>query len=281
MLSAGTSRMISEIRDRPPVSAYIRTLDEQRMIHDVVRAALVVVREVVVIDSGSRDDTVALAGKAGARVISHAWAGSGKQKRLAEDACVYDWLVDLDADEIISPALAAEIAGLFADGEPSAGIYRTPLALVPPAGRPWKNFGLQTRHKLYDRRIVRAPDNRVWDQFEIPSGVVTGSLKEPLLHYAFEDTGQLIAKLNRNSSVRARSMPLKPAPYLALRIVFGLPLYVAKKYILQQYFRGGIYGFAIALMSGYGRWLRDVKMWERRYREREKAAKGEGGSIRP
>lgn len=250
-------------KSRPPVSAYIRTLNEARMIGDVVRAALQVADEVVVIDSGSTDGTIELAQNAGARVIDHEWLGNGHQKRLAEDACAHDWLLDLDADEIVSPELAAEITGLFAGGAPPNKIYRTMLALVPPVGKPWRDFGLQVRHKLYDRRIVRAPAHKAWDQFEIPDGVAVGRLKEPILHHAFTGAAQFMGKLNRNSTVRAEALPLKSKPYLALRIVVGFPFYFAKKYLLQRYFRGGVYGFALASMSAYGRWLRDVKMWER------------------
>lgn len=67
------------------------------MIADVVRAALQVADEVVVVDSGSADDTAALAQAAGARVIRCEWRGNGRQKRIAEDACRHDWLLDLDA----------------------------------------------------------------------------------------------------------------------------------------------------------------------------------------
>ncbi len=248
---------------RPPLSAYIRTLNEARMIGDVVRAALQVAGEVVVIDSGSTDGTREIARETGARIIEHEWLGNGFQKRLAEDACSHNWLLDLDADEIVSPQLAAEIAALFAGGEPPQKIYRTMLALVPPVGRPWLGFGLQVRHKLYDRRVVRAPAHKAWDQFDIPEGVAVGRLKQPILHHAFTGAAQFMGKLNHNSTVRAEALPLKSRPYLALRILFGFPFYFAKKYFLQQYFRGGVYGFALASMSAYGRWLRDVKMWER------------------
>lgn len=254
---------MTDADQRPPVSAYIRTLNEARMIGDVVRAALQIAREVVIVDSGSTDRTIELARDAGARIVKHEWTGNGRQKRIGEDVCENDWLLDLDADEIVTPELAAEIRALFSGGEPPCNIYRTMLALAPPIGKPWRNFGLQTRHKLYDRRFIRIPAHDAWDQFDIPRGTPVGRLKHPLLHYAFADAGQLMDKLNRNSSTRASALKPKSRAYLAVRIVFGLPVYFAKKYILQQYFRGGVYGFSLAFMSGYGRWLRDVKMWER------------------
>jgi glycosyltransferase involved in cell wall biosynthesis len=251
--------MTSAPDPRPPVSAIIRTFNEQRLIAEVVRAALTAAREVVIVDSGSTDQTVSLARAAGAHVIEHEWTGWGRQKRIAEDACEHDWMLDLDGDEVVTPEFAQELAELFANGEPPKKIYRTMLALVPPVGAPWMNFGNQTRHKVYDRRIIRAPDHDGWDQFRLPKDIDIGHMKARMLHYAFTDVAHLVNKLNRNSSIPA---PLKSRPYLMVRIVFGLPFYFAKRYVMDQYFRGGVYGFALALIYGFARWLRDVKMWE-------------------
>lgn len=253
---------------KPLLSAFIRTKNEARMIGDVVRAALVAADEVVVVDSGSSDDTVSRAEAAGARVVRQAWLGNGRQKRFAEEQCRHDWLLDLDADEVVTPALAGEIAALFKSGAPPCRLYRTPVAIAPPVGRPWLGFGGVIRHKLYDRRAVRAPDHEAWDQFDLPPGEPVGALKAPILHYAFADAAHLIDKLNRNSSTRAAALTPKPLPVLILRLFFGLPFYVGKRYLLDGLFRGGVYGFAFSMMSGFGRWMRDVKMYERVMRER-------------
>ncbi len=249
---------------KPPLSAYIRAKNEARMIGEVVRAALAVADEVVVVDSGSTDDTVKIAAAAGARIIRHEWLGNGHQKRIGEDACRHDWLFDLDADEIVTPELAAEIAALFNTSDPPCAIYRTPMVMAPAVGEPWRGFGGQIRHKLYDRRVVRAPAHAAWDQFDIPKGAVVGTLKSPIVHHAFTGAEHLMEKLNRNSSVRARETRQKSNFALILRILFALPFYFLKRYILDGLIRGGVYGFAFAMMSAFGRWLRDVKMYERR-----------------
>lgn len=255
---------------KPPVSAYIRTRNEARMIAEVVRAALAAADEVIVVDSGSDDATVRLAEEAGARVIHQAWLGNGRQKRFAEDQCAHDWLLDLDADEIVTAELAAEIVDLFRGGEPQAKILRTPVAIAPPQGKPWIGFGGVSRFKLYDRRVVRAPDHAAWDQFDIPAGTPVGALKRPIIHHAYEGAAHLIDKLNRNSSTRARELEPKPAPLLTLRIFFGLPFYFSKRYFLDGLIRGGVDGFSFSVMSAFGRWMRDVKMLERLRRERGK-----------
>lgn len=247
----------------PPISAYIRTLNEARMIGAVVTAALACCDEVVVIDSGSTDDTVAIARAAGARIVVNAWPGNGHQKRVGEEACRHDWLLDLDADEIVSPALAAEIASLFNNGGPVASIYKTPMTVVPPF-QPHARFGTVQRAKLYDRRVIRQPADSVWDQFEIPKGARVGALREPLLHYAYRDADHLTAKLNSYSSLQAREKPPKSRGLLALRIVFGFPFYFLRRFIFEGMFLKGVYGFAFTAMTAHGRWLRDVKMYERR-----------------
>ena len=110
----------------------------------------------------------------------------------------------LDADEVVSPALAEEIRTLFADGPPSLPIYELRLVTMPPVGRPWTNSRIAYRRKLYDRRVVRAPDHKAWDQFEVPPAVKVGRLAGDLLHYSFRDLAQLVEKMNRASSARAR-----------------------------------------------------------------------------
>ena len=249
--------------ERVPVSCYIRTLNEQGGIARVIASVRGVVGEVLVVDSGSTDATVAIARAEGARVVHQDWLGNGRQKRFGEDQCSNDFLLDLDADEVVTPELADEIRALFATGSPSQPIYELKLVTAPPVGEPWWNSGVVYRKKLYDRRIVRAPDHKVWDQFEVPKGIQVGRLSAALLHYSFRDLRHLAEKLNRGSTVRARDTPLRGRVNVGLRVLFALPFYFLKHLVFRGLFRAGLYGFAVAGISAYGRWLRDFKMYER------------------
>ena len=248
-----------------PISCYIRTLNEARRIGDVVRAAFQVADEVVLIDSGSTDGTRAIAEAEGARVISQPWLGNGRQKRAGEEATRHDWVLDIDADEVVTPELAAEIAQIFAAG-PRHHMYELTLIIVPPFGEPWRNFKKARRIKLYDKRHIRIPDHAAWDQFEVPPGEKVGKLRQPLMHHAFSGIEHVMTKLNRASSVRGREAELKPLWNVILRIIFGLPVYFLKQYLVHGLIRGGVYGFAFAVAIAFGRWLRDVKMYERHKR---------------
>ncbi|MGC6456212.1 MAG: glycosyltransferase family 2 protein [Coraliomargaritaceae bacterium] len=247
-----------------PATCYIRTLNEEKRIRPVVQAALELVAEVVVIDSGSTDNTISIARNEGAQVIKNEWLGNGHQKRLGEEAAHYDWLLDLDADEILSEELCEEIRGLFTSSEPPPGIYSLRLVTVPPypKGIIWHHSNVFHRNKLYHKKVAQMPAHAAWDQLKIPAGQKVEKLRGPLLHYSFADIEQQMSKMNRVSSVRANETKLKPKWLLALRILFAFPFYLFKKLVLQRMYRAGIYGFACAVVIASNRWLKDVKMYE-------------------
>jgi glycosyltransferase involved in cell wall biosynthesis len=257
----------------PPISAYIRTKNEERLIGEVIRAAQQVAREVVLVDSGSTDRTIAIAEELGARVIREPWRGWGKQKRIAEDACTHDWLLDLDADEIVTPELAQEIRALFANGDPPFPVYEMLMATAPPVGKPWMRYNLVDRRKLYDRRAIRMPDHAMDDQFKTPPGMRIGRLRGRLLHRSFTGLDQLEAKFTRHAVSSARDSKLKPLWLVMLRLVFGKPFYFLNQYLRRGLWRAGWYGFSVANIAAHGRWLRDALMLEIHLRERERRKK--------
>ncbi|MBN2162010.1 MAG: glycosyltransferase family 2 protein [Pontiellaceae bacterium] len=247
-----------------PLSCYIRTKNEAARIGPVVTKVREIGAEVIIVDSGSTDNTREIAREAGAVVIEKPWEGNGFQKRNGEDAASNEWLLDLDADEVLSPELQDEIKNLFYNGAPEPGIYALKLVTVPPVpkGAVWHHASIMWRNKLYHKSVVRMPAHAAWDQFKIPDGVSAKKINAALLHYSFLDIEQQVGKMNRVSTVRANETRLKPKGQLALRILFGFPFYFFKKYIFQQMFREGIYGFACAVVIASNRWLKDVKMYE-------------------
>lgn len=257
----------------PPISAYIRTKNEERLIGEVIRAAQQVASEVVIVDSGSTDRTLAIAEELGARVIREQWHGWGKQKRIAEDACTHDWLFDLDADEIVTPELAAEIRALFANGEPPFPVYQNMMATAPPVGEAWMDYNLVDRRKLYDRRVIRIPDHAMDDQIKPPPGMTIGHLRARLLHRSFTGLEQLETKFTRHAASGARDSKLKPLWLVQLRLLFAYPLYFLNQYVRRGLWRAGWYGFCVAGIAAHGRWLRDALMLEIHLRARERGKK--------
>lgn len=248
-----------------PFSCYIRTLNEAARIGPVVRKVKELGAEVIVVDSGSTDGTREVARDAGARVIGKAWEGNGFQKRHGEDAASHDWLLDLDADEILSPELQEEIRALFRNGEPAPGIFSLNLVTVPPVpkGAVWDKCRPTWYDKIYHKSVARMPAHAAYDHFKVPENIQPRRLKGSLYHYSFRDIEQQVAKMNRVSTVRANETKLKPKHVLAVRILFGFPVYFFKKLVLHRMYRAGIYGFACAAVIASNRWMKDVKMYER------------------
>ncbi|WMS42331.1 glycosyltransferase family 2 protein [Acuticoccus sp. MNP-M23] len=252
---------------RPLLSAYIRTLNEERMVDAVVRGALKVAREVIVVDSGSTDGTCEIAEAAGARVVDQPWIGTGRQKRIGETAAQHDWLLDLDADEVVTDDLAAEIAAVLNANPPANTVLRLKLVTVPPFGKPFYGVKIAYRNRVYNRTAIRVPDSQAWDQLDLPGGTPLRTMDAPLMHHAFSSIGHVVAKQNRNTDARAEAA-LKPLPVIVLRVFFAMPVYFFKEYVFKKLALRGVYGFSYALTVAFGRWLRDVKMFEIHMRQR-------------
>lgn len=245
-----------------PISCFVRTLNEERRIGDVITAAQKVCDEVIIVDSGSKDDTRNITQSLGAKFIDQPWLGNGSQKRAGEDAATHDWVLDIDADEVVSDNLADEIRAAFDAGPSSETLFSLNVATAPPFGKPWIGFGGARRVKLYNKSFIRQPDHAAWDQLDIPSGTKIIALKAPLIHYSFADAAHLMRKQNRVSTVRANETKLKSIGYLRARILFGYPVYFLRNYLQRGMVRGGIYGFVVAAIAAQNRWLKDVKMYE-------------------
>ena len=238
------------------LSCYIRTLNEETRIAATVRAARAVAAEVVVVDSGSTDETLARAQAAGARIVERPWLGFGHQKRLGEDACCHDWLLDLDADEVVTDELAEEIRNLFAEGEPAADVFRVALTFVDPSGRAWRKARPLWRNKLYDRRKIRQPAHQVWDQFRIPEGLRVRRLESRLLNYPFLDIHHYASKQVDYAFRFARALKDEGHSPTFLRVYFGLPYFFFRSWVLRGRWKEGIYGFLMSVTVAYAHWLR-------------------------
>src|SRR5215212_11290934 len=99
-----------------PLSIFIIAKNEADRLPETLRAVRDLTDDLVLVDSGSTDGTQEVAAEIGVRVVYNPWPGYGLQKRFGEDQCRHEWLLNLDADEVVSPELLAEIRALFVHG---------------------------------------------------------------------------------------------------------------------------------------------------------------------
>ena len=246
------------------LSVLVRTLNEADRIAATIRSALPLGAEIVVIDAGSRDDTVAIAGALGAKVIHNPWPGFGPQRRFGEEQCSNDLIFSLDADEVLTPAIVAEIRGLFIPGPPPRLMIVRKAMIFPHHLKP-PPFGFCHEQVLiYDRRIARTGSNPNWDRLEIRCTDKPHRVSSPLWHYSLRDWHHAVAKLNYVAKLAAETQKPRSRIELVVRAVLEFPATFLKFYFLRRYFLGGIDGFAMAVVTAFGRWLRIVMMLERR-----------------
>ncbi len=245
-----------------PISCYIVAQNEADRISLTLASVRDLVDELIVIDSGSTDDTVAICESFGAKVIHNPWPGFGYQKRFGEDQCKHNWLLNLDADEELTPAIIQEIRELFSRGEPTGSAYTLRIRDLLPGEKKLALLAhTDFRIRLYDKRKGRNEAQSYFDLVLIEQGQVM-TLKSPVLHRSFRSLSHMIAKNNTNTDQLTARIFERGLAFPYLRIATEIPVAFFKAYILRAYILRGWRGFIYANVYAYGRFVRIAKYIE-------------------
>ncbi|OFW17985.1 MAG: hypothetical protein A3F69_06560 [Acidobacteria bacterium RIFCSPLOWO2_12_FULL_66_10] len=216
--------------------------------------------EIIVVDSHSTDDTVAVARRRTERVIVRDWPGYVDQKNYAASAATHDWILSLDADERVTPGLAAEIQALMAAG-PSAAAFRIPR-VTWHLGRCIRTTDWYPDYqlRLYDRRAAQWTGKYVHEGVTV--GGVTGQLRGELQHYAYRDIADHLETIDRYTTLAARQMHEAGRRAGLLQIAGHPPLAFLRNYVAHGGIRDGVPGFIISALNAYYVGLKFAKLWE-------------------
>jgi len=254
---------MAETRMALSISAFLITKDEEARLARTL-AALRFADQIVVVDSGSTDATLEIARAHGAETHHRDWEGYGQQKAHAEGLCAHDWVLNVDADEVVSPALAAEIAALFADGPPPPGAYRVPILNVYPGDDGPRPFAADYNVvRLYHRAAGAYRTHPLFDRVELAPGMAPGQLQRPIHHHPLLSWAHFVEKENRYTSFQAETATPRPTWLLIARLPFEMPVAFLKFYLLRRHVTGGWKGVAFSLIAAFSRALRIAKMLER------------------
>lgn len=224
---------------RQPFSAVIITLNAAAQLEDCLRS-VAFADEIVVVDSGSTDNTVALAQAHGARVIHQDWLGYGPQKQFAVEQATHEWALCLDADERVSETLREGIEQVMA--RPTVSGYEM--------ARCNKFMGRWLRHgegypdwslRLFDRRDGRWSVDTVHEKVNLREQ--PGRLKGDLLHESAEDLGAYLDKQNRYTTLQAQLLFDDGRQAGAMQLVMSPLLRFIKFYVFRLGFLDGSAGF--------------------------------------
>lgn len=245
-----------------PISCYIIAQNEGDRIGLTIQSIRDLVDEVIVVDSGSTDDTVTVSAALGARVMHNAWPGYGFQKRFAEDQCKHHWLLNLDADEEMTPQILTEISGLFANGEPEEAGFIFKIRDLLPGEKKLAPFAhTDFRIRLYNRNRGRVEASPSYDPVIVEQGEVK-TLQAPVLHRSIRNLSHMIAKINNYSDVQVKALAKKGMTLPYVRLLIEYPIAFFKAYILRAYILRGWIGFTYSVIYAHGRFVRIAKYIE-------------------
>jgi len=247
---------------RASLAACVITFNEEDRIGDCLDS-VAFADELLVVDSGSTDGTVEIARRMGARVIVRDWPGYAAQKNFALEQVACDWVLSVDADERVTPELAAEILGLLA-APPEA------IAGCSVPRRTWY-LGRWIAHGGWypDRkvRLVRRGRGR-WEGARIHERLVAEGgirkLRGDLLHYTYRDIADHLRTIDRFTTEAAQTVAARPRRGVIAGMLVHPPAKFLKMYLLQGGFLDGLQGFMVAVLGSHYVFLKYAKAWELR-----------------
>ncbi len=247
------------------ISCVVIARDEEQRIGDCL-ASVQWVDEIVVVDSGSSDNTVEIARGFTDKVHIVPWRGFGPQKQAAVDLATYDLILSIDCDERVTPELAAEIRDIAGEGLPVAG-YSVPRRTF--VGRS------EIRHcgwypdrtiRLFDRRRGHFSPESVHERVLVDGEV--GTCRHHLLHYSFAGFGDMLTKMNRYTDLGAEKLFAagRRAGFLDVTV---RPAYTFfRTYLLQLGFLDGFAGYLVSVSNAVSVFAKYAKLVERQRNRR-------------
>lgn len=217
--------------------------------------------EVLVVDSGSEDGTPGVAERYGARVLQKEWLGFGPQKQFAVEQAAHDWVLCLDADERISPQLAASIVRALA--APAAPVYRMArrnrfLGRWLKHGEGYPDWSL----RLFDRRHARWSEDAVHEKVLPAATAGVGTLDGDLLHESAEDLARYLEKQNRYTSLAAAELHRSGRRTGIAQMALSPLVRFLKFYVLRLGFLDGLAGLVHISIGCMNSFMKYAKLME-------------------
>jgi glycosyltransferase involved in cell wall biosynthesis len=244
------------------LSAVIITYNEEKNIARCIESLHGLADEVIVVDSLSKDATVAIAESLGAKVIAQPFLGYIEQKNFALKQASHNHVLSLDADEALSPDLHASILVLKSANNFSGAAAMNRLTNY--CGY-WVRHGgwyPDTKVRLVDRRRARWTGINPHDRLEADADCKVQHLKGDLLHYSYDTLDSHIEQIKRFSSIGAQALYDKGRRSNLFTILVNPIARFIRNYILRLGFLDGFTGYIIARNSSHAVFLKYVKLYQ-------------------
>jgi glycosyltransferase involved in cell wall biosynthesis len=230
--------------NKMPISAVIIVKNGERYLDRVLRPLANLCDDLVVLDSDSTDNTIAIALAYGARVERQTFLGYGPQKRLAVSLAKHDWILSLDADEVLDEAVCAAIQQLdLQDANTAYEILRR-----NHIGQDEIRFGVWAPDwclRLFNRSVTNFSEEKIHES--VMKTKHTVQLSGSMLHYSYVDCADVFMRMGSYMRAKADRYTKEgrhaSVPRLLVRAAWGF----IRSYVIRQGFRDGVLGVVVAL----------------------------------
>jgi (heptosyl)LPS beta-1,4-glucosyltransferase len=244
------------------LSVVLIVKNEQETIEACLDSIESIADEIIVLDSGSDDNTVALCEQKGAKVyVNKVWPGFGKQRQIAQSYATKDWVFMLDADEHFTEQSRAEIRAMV-DEDNQNYIWQIPR-LSKVFGRFIKHSGWYPDYvmRLYPREKVNYNDSLVHEKLQLNGELHVGNLKHHILHFTYKDMNDyLIKSANYANAWATQRHEQGKTTSIANALLHGVVCFI-KMYIIRAGFLDGKQGFILALLSAHSTFVKYIDLW--------------------
>jgi glycosyltransferase involved in cell wall biosynthesis len=241
------------------VSVFIITYNEEKIIEQCLKK-LQWADEIIVVDSKSTDNTVAICEKLGAIVFYNDFENYGIQKQFALNKTSNNWVLSLDADEILSDALCTEIQSLDLNENNFLGylIPRTHVFL----NKIFK-YGSENKKpilRLFNKTKGKFIENKVHEGIVVDGKL--GKLKNEILHYTVFDFGTAVQKQTKYSLLGGEFLFEKNKKASLFKVIIKFPLEFIRVYFFQRNFLNGYEGFIWSMLASYSSFIKYAKLFD-------------------
>lgn len=245
------------------LSACVMACDDEETLERCLESLAFADEIIVVVDPRSGDRTEKIASELATRVAIHAYEGDLEQKRYTSGLASGDWVLSIDADEVVTPELAVAIQGALSSPH-AAGYEMNRVA--------W-HLGRWVRHgdwhpdwklRLFERAKARWTGRNPHGRAEVEGAV--SRLSGDLLHYSYRDLSDQIGRIDTHSSQAAEALFREGRRARWADLVLRPPARFLRSYVLKRGFLDGVVGFLVASSIAYAVFLKYAKLWERRRR---------------
>lgn len=246
------------------ITAIIPTLNEEERIQNSLKSAEFA-DEIIVIDSYSTDNTVEIVTQSKARLLQRKFDDFSSQKNYAIDQASNDWIVWIDADEVLSPELQAEIKKVVENPKEYVGFYIYRVFFFK--GKRMRYTGTQNDKliRVFNRKFCRY-EGKVHEKIKAEGKLAT--LENRIMHYSYISFDRYIIKLNQHSALKAEELFEKGMLITPFHIIIKPIARFIKHYFVKLGFLDGFYGFIISFALSYGVLVRYIKLWNLKQKHR-------------